>query len=217
MSIISPSLLACDFLNLEKEIKAFEKSNDLWLHLDVMDGHFVPQLSFGHPLLKQIQSCTKLPLDAHFMVTNPEFYVETLKQSSIHNFTFHWECCHHHDRLIHLVKSHFPSCGVSLNPSTPIEVIPDYLLNQLDLVLVMSVNPGFGGQKFIPESIDKVKALKERKSKLSAHFQIQVDGGVSDQNAKALIDAGADNLVAGSYIFSNDIQDYLDKVKSLRP
>nr|MBP9674680.1 ribulose-phosphate 3-epimerase [Bacteriovoracaceae bacterium] len=156
------------------------------------------------------------PLDAHFMVTNPDFFADQFEKVKIHNFTFHWEACHHHDRMIQKLKNIYPSVGFSLNPSTPLSVIPDYLLKKVDLVLLMSVNPGFGGQSFIPEILEKIKELNQRKNKIGAHFQIQVDGGVTDKNAKILIDAGAQNLVAGSFIFKNLPQDYLNKVEALR-
>lgn len=213
--IVSPSLLSCDFLHLQEQLDLFKGQSDLWFHLDIMDGHFVPNLTIGTPVINKLQKATDLPLDAHFMVTNPEFYVEFWKDFGLHNFTFHWEACHHHDRLIAQIKQYYKSAGVSLNPSTDQSCIPDYLLKQIDLVLVMSVNPGFGGQSFIEGAFDKIKALAKRRKELGAHFQIQVDGGVSDKNCKELIAAGADNLVAGSYIFK-DPEQVLAKVQSLR-
>lgn len=214
--IIAPSLLSANFLRLEEEIKSFDKARDLWFHLDIMDGHFVPNLTFGATVLKNLSSVTKHKLDAHFMVTNPMDYIEWFKDLGIHNFTFHWEAVHHHDRVIQKIKENFPSCGVSLNPATSVDLIPDYILEEIDLVLLMSVNPGFGGQSFIPAALDKVQALNQRKKSLKADFHIQVDGGVTNQNAKALKKAGATNLVAGSYIFNNKSSDYLKKVESLR-
>lgn len=214
--IIAPSLLSADFLNLEKEIKAFEKTTNLWFHLDIMDGHFVPNLTFGPTVLQKIKSITKHKLDAHFMVTNPTDHVEWFKDVGLHNFTFHWEACDHHDRMIQLVKSHYPSVGISLNPSTSIDLIPNYILKEVDLILLMSVNPGFGGQKFIPSVLDKIAELSSKKKKLKAKFQIQVDGGVTDKNSKELAKKGATNLVAGSYIFKNKSENYLKAVESLR-
>lgn len=214
--IIAPSLLSCRFLEMGADIKRLDGINDLWLHLDIMDGHFVPNLTFGEPVLNKIKTITTHKLDAHFMVTNPEVYLESFKTVGLHNFTFHWEAITHHDRFIQYAKTIYPSVGISLNPSTPISVIPDYVFSQIDLVLVMSVNPGFGGQKFIPGIVDKIKALNEIKKKNNYHFMIQVDGGVTDQNAKDLIAAGANNLVAGSYIFSEPSMNYSSRINSLR-
>jgi ribulose-phosphate 3-epimerase len=214
--IIAPSLLSANFLNLETEIKAFDKAKDLWFHLDIMDGHFVPNLTFGPTVIKNLSSITKNKLDAHLMVTNPNDHVEWFKDLGIHNFTFHWESVHHHDRLIQKIKDHYPSCGISLNPATSVDLIPDYILEEIDLVLLMSVNPGFGGQAFIPSVLDKIQSLNKRKKELKADFHIQVDGGVTNLNSKALIKAGATNLVAGSYIFKSKPEDYLKKVETLR-
>jgi ribulose-phosphate 3-epimerase len=214
--IISPSLLSANFLNLENEIKTFEKAKDIWFHLDIMDGHFVPNLTFGPTVIKNLSSITKHKLDAHLMVTNPIDHVEWFKNLGIHNFTFHWESVHHHDRLVQKIKENYPSCGISLNPATSIDLIPDYILEEIDLVLLMSVNPGFGGQTFIPAILDKIQSLNKRKKELKADFHIQVDGGITNLNSKALLKAGATNLVAGSFIFNAKPQDYLKKVDSLR-
>lgn len=214
--IISPSLLSVDFLNLKTEIERLNAIDDLWLHLDIMDAHFVPNLTFGEPVLKKLKTVTKHKMDAHFMVEDPDFFADNFKDVGIHNFTFHWEAVHHHDRLIDKLKSMYPSVGISLNPSTPISVIPKYLLAKIDLILLMSVNPGFGGQKFIPEIVDKLIELDQVRHQNNFKFQIQVDGGITDQNAGYLIQAGANNLVAGSYIFSADNHDYLSRVNKLR-
>lgn len=214
--VISPSLLSVNFLELRTEIERLNQIDDLWLHLDIMDAHFVPNLTFGEPVLNKVKTVSKHKLDAHFMVTDPDFFADNFKDVGLHNFTFHWEAVTHHDRLISKLKTIYPSVGISLNPSTPVSVIPDYLLQKIDLVLLMSVNPGFGGQKFIPEVIDKVKELNEFKKTHGAHFQIQVDGGINDQNAASLIQAGANNLVAGSYIFSAPQNDYLSRINKLR-
>lgn len=216
MTTISPSLLSCDFLDLKTEIQRLNNTENIWIHLDIMDSHFVPNLTFGEVVLKNLKHVTEHKLDAHFMVTDPDFFIENFKNIGLHNFTFHWEALTHHDRFIQKAKEYYPSVGISLNPSTPINVIPDYILKKIDLILVMSVNPGFGGQSFIPESIEKVKALDTIKKRLGAHFEIQVDGGVSDKNAKDLITAGATNLVAGSYIFSHPQKDYNNRIQSLR-
>jgi ribulose-phosphate 3-epimerase len=214
--IISPSLLSADFLELKKDLERLNAIDDLWLHLDIMDGHFVPNLTFGAPVLQKVNTVSRHKLDAHFMVTDPDSFAEVFKDLGIHNFTFHWEAIVHHDRLIQKLKSLYPSVGVSLNPSTPVSAIPNYILGKVDLVLLMSVNPGFGGQKFIPEVIDKVIELDRIRHENKYKFQIQIDGGISDDNAGYLIQAGANNLVAGSYIFSAPGHDYLSRINKIR-
>ncbi len=214
--IISPSLLSVDFLELKTELERLNQIDDLWLHLDIMDAHFVPNLTFGEPVLNKVKTVSKHKLDAHFMVQDPDFFADNFKNVGLYNFTFHWEAVDHHDRLIDKLKSMYPSVGISLNPSTPINVIPKYLLAKLDLVLLMSVNPGFGGQKFIPEIVDKVIELDLIRHQNNYKFQIQVDGGINDQNAGYLIQAGANNLVAGSYIFSEPNKDYLSRINKIR-
>jgi ribulose-phosphate 3-epimerase len=214
--IISPSLLSVDFLELRAELERLNQIDDLWLHLDIMDSHFVPNLTFGEPVLNKVKTVSKHKLDAHFMVTDPDFFADNFKDVGIHNFTFHWEAVTHHDRLISKLKSMYPSVGISLNPSTPVNVVPKYLLGKIDLVLLMSVNPGFGGQKFIPEIVDKVIELDQIRHQNGFKFQIQVDGGINNQNAGYLIQAGANNLVAGSYVFSAPNKDYLSRVNKIR-
>lgn len=216
MTIISPSLLACDFLNIESEIAAFSKIPDMWFHLDIMDGHFVPNLTFGHPIIELIVKKSPHKCDAHFMVTNPEFHAETLKDVGLHNFTFHVEAAHDCLSLIAKLKKHYPSVGISIKPNTPVSKLTDEILSAVDLVLIMSVEPGFGGQSFMPSAFDKIRELVAQRKKLGLHFQIQVDGGVSDKNSSELIKAGADNLVAGSYIFKAGKNHYLDQLESLR-
>ena len=216
MTIISPSLLACDFLNIEKELSYFHNAKNTWFHLDIMDGHFVPNLTFGHPIIEMIAKKTSLPLDAHFMVTNPEFHAETLKHVGLHNFTFHYEAVLNPLELIQNIKPNYKSVGISIKPKTEVHKLSDEVLKAVDLVLVMSVEPGFGGQSFMPNAYEKIKELVSRRNKLNAHFQIQVDGGVSDKNAKELREAGADNLVAGSYIFKVEPSKYLNQIETLR-
>ncbi len=216
MTIISSSLLACDFLNIEPELLAFSGVKDLWFHLDIMDGHFVPNLTFGHPIIELIAKKSPHKCDAHFMVTNPEFHGETLKNAGIHNFTFHIEAVADSLSLIQELKKNYPSVGISIKPNTPVHKLTDEILKAVDLVLVMSVEPGFGGQSFIPSAYDKIRELKSRRANLKTEFQIQVDGGVTDKNAKELIEAGADNLVAGSYVFKTTKDNYKAKVESLR-
>lgn len=216
MTVISPSLLSADFLNLESDIKLLNEADNIWLHLDIMDGYFVPNLTFGTPVLNKLKNITKHKLDAHFMVTNPEQYVESFKDLGIHNFTFHWEAVTHHDRFISHVKEYYPSVGISLNPSTPIESIPQYLLEKIDLILIMTVNPGFGGQSFIQGCKDKISKLNRIKKDHNLNFDIQVDGGVSNENAQELISLGATNLVSGSYIFKAKNNDYKSQIETLR-
>lgn len=216
MIIISPSILSADFLNLQSEIEKFNGCHDLWFHLDVMDGHFVPNLTFGKTVLKNLHNITKHKLDAHFMVSNPEFFVEEFKDIGVHNFTFHWEATHHPDRLLQYAKQFYKSVGISLNPGTSHTLIPEYLLRQIDLILIMSVNPGFGGQSFINGVIEKIEYFKQVQESINPNLIIQVDGGVKDTNAKELIEAGANNLVAGSYIFNEPSRDYIKQVNSLR-
>lgn len=217
--IISPSLLAADFLNLEHELKRFDGQSNLWLHLDIMDGHFVPNLTFGHPIVELIAKIAKHPLDAHFMVTNPEFYIDTFKNYKIHNFTFHYELFTQDTselkRLIKKAKSFYPSVGLSIKPKTDVAVLTDDLLKELDLVLVMSVEPGFGGQKFMPESLQKVTFLKTKKDQLKLNLSIQIDGGINEETAKAAIHAGADNLVAGSAIFKHSFENTTVAIKNM--
>ena len=216
MTIIAPSLLACDFLNIEPELKAFDGVDDIWFHLDIMDGHFVPNLTFGHPIIELIVKKASHKCDAHFMVTNPEFHGETLKHTGLHNFTFHVEATSDPLKLIQELKKHYPSVGISIKPNTPCSSLSDEILMAIDLVLVMSVEPGFGGQSFMPSAYDKIKDLVSRRTQLKTQFQIQVDGGITDKNAADLVKAGADNLVAGSYIFKANSSDYKLKVNSLR-
>lgn len=216
MTIISPSLLACDFLNIEPELNSFAGIDNLWFHLDIMDGHFVPNLTFGHPIIELITKKSPHKCDAHFMVTNPEFHGETLKNAGIHNFTFHIEAIEKPLELARNLKKHYPSVGISIKPKTEVSALTDAMLKEIDLVLVMSVEPGFGGQSFMPSAYEKIRELKKRREELKAHFQIQVDGGVSDKNAHELIKAGADNLVAGSYIFKQGKSNYRSAIESLR-
>jgi ribulose-phosphate 3-epimerase len=216
MTTIAPSVLSADFLNLESELKRLNEIDNLWIHLDVMDSHFVPNLTFGKPILKNFKNISKHPLDAHLMVTNPDFFIDNFSDLGIHNFTFHWEAATHHDRLIAKAKEIYPSVGISLNPSTPVSAIPKYILEKIDLVLLMSVNPGFSGQKFISDVYNKIEAIQKVKEEINPQLQIQVDGGVDYTNAKKLIDKGATNLVSGSYIFGAENNDYKSRIDLLR-
>ena len=214
-NIVSPSLLSCDFTNIESELDAF-KDEDIWFHLDIMDGHFVPNMTFGNPIIKQISKKTNLPLDAHFMVTNPDFYIDSLKDIPLTNFTFHLEATAEPLKLVRDIKKYFKSAGVSIRPKTSFSSIPEEVKKEMDLLLIMSVEPGFGGQSFIESTYDKIKEANEYREKYNLSFQIQVDGGVSDNNAKALRECGADNLVAGSFVFKGGPQNYSSNIKKLR-
>lgn len=213
--IISPSLLAANFLSLKDEIEIFKDSKDLWLHLDIMDGHFVPNLTFGHAIVSMISKATSLPLDVHLMVSNPLFYIKTFKDYNIHNLTFHVEATDYPKQILETAKKIYPSVGISLKPNTHQHILDHALLDLLDLVLVMSVQPGFGGQQFMEGSLEKVLHFSHYKKKHDLTYQIQVDGGISSKNASNLLRNGAHNLVVGSYLFNNSPQNYLKKIKEL--
>ena len=200
--LIAPSMLACDFANLQSEIEMINKSEADWFHIDVMDGHFVPNISFGMPVMKAMKEHTKKPMDVHLMISDPDRYIQDFKDAGADILTVHIEACDHLHRSIQAIKAAGMQAGVSLNPHTPVSLLRDVIAD-LDLVLIMSVNPGFGGQKFIERTYQKVSELKEliRDEKSSA--QIEVDGGVNSENAPKLVGAGADVLVAGSFVFKS--------------
>ena len=200
--IISPSLLAADFANLERDIKLFNESKAQWLHIDIMDGVFVPNISFGMPVLKAIGKHTNKTLDVHLMIVNPDRYIDTFANLGAEILTVHYEACTHLHRTLQAIKAKGMKAGVAINPHTPINVLDD-IITEIDLVLIMSVNPGFGGQKFIKHTYKKVEKLKALIQETDASTIIEIDGGVTNENASQLIKAGADVLVAGSYIFGN--------------
>jgi ribulose-phosphate 3-epimerase len=212
--LISPSLLSADFANLERDVRSIINGSQAdWLHCDIMDGQFVPNLSFGLPVLEAVKRvCTK-PLDVHLMILNPDQYVQAFKDAGAHVLTVHYEACTHLDRTLSLIKSLGMKAGVSLNPSTPVEVLTD-VAHLVDLVLVMSVNPGFGGQKFIPNALDKVRRAAELRDRRGGSYLIEVDGGVSIDNAASLAQAGADVLVAGNAVFK--APDPVDMIAQLK-
>lgn len=212
-NLVSPSLLSANFGNLEKDINLLNNSRADWFHIDVMDGVFVPNISFGFPILKFIKKLSKKPLDVHLMIIKPERYVERFIKEGAEILTVHYEACNHLDRTLHEIKSLGAKAGVSLNPHSSVSNLED-VIDIADLVLIMSVNPGFGGQKFITNSLKKIEQLKNLIIKRNSKALIEVDGGVDFSNARQLIDAGVDILVAGNTIFgSGNIVDAVEKLK----
>lgn len=199
--IVSPSVLSCDFANIQRDVEMINNSSADWFHVDVMDGVFVPNISFGFPVVSAIKKHATKPLDVHLMIANPDQYVEEFKKAGADWLTVHYEACTHLHRTIQVIKSQGMKAGVALNPHTSVNVLED-VLPELDLVLIMSVNPGFGGQKFISHAVKKVAQLKALIEKTGSSALIEVDGGVNLETGKQLLDAGADALVAGSFVFN---------------
>lgn len=213
MAIIAPSLLAANFLNLEKDCIMLDKSEAEWFHLDVMDGRFVPNISYGMSIIKQIRKTTRKFFDVHLMILEPEKYTESFKDAGADSLTVHLEACIHLNRNISQIKSLDMKAGVAINPHTPIEMLKDILFD-IDLVCVMTINPGFGGQTFIPQTLNKIRSLKKMIQDANLHVKIEVDGGVNIDNAREIIAAGADVLVAGSAIFQST--DPIETIKKLK-
>lgn len=208
--LIAPSILTADFGNLSKVIELINSSEADWFHLDVMDGVFVPNISFGLPVISSIKKLAKKPLDVHLMIVNPEKYIEQFKEAGADILTVHYEACTHLHSTLQKIKAAGMQAGVSLNPHTPAHILRE-IISEADLVLIMSVNPGFGGQKFIEQSYEKIRKVKEMAKYTGTKTLIEVDGGVGPGNAKKLIEAGADVLVAGNSVLSSE-----DPVKTIK-
>lgn len=200
MTKIAPSILSADFANLAKEIQTVEEGGADYIHVDVMDGHFVPNITIGPLIVEAIRPVTKLPLDVHLMIEQPDNYIESFCKAGADIITVHEEVCVHLHRTLHLIKEMGKKAGVVLNPGTPVEAIKE-VLPYVDMVLLMTVNPGFGGQSFIPEVLSKITTLHDFRTQKGYAFEIEIDGGVNTQTAKSCTDRGADVLVAGSAIF----------------
>ena len=199
--LVSPSLLSADFGNLERDVKMINATDATYIHIDIMDGVFVPNISFGFPVLKYIKKAAEKPLDVHLMIVEPQKFINEVKAMGAEIMTVHYEACMHLDRVIHQIKDMGMKAGVSLNPSTPVSLLKN-IIGDIDVVLLMSVNPGFGAQKFIPYTLEKVRELRALIDSTGSKAIIEIDGGVNADTGKLLAEAGCDMLVAGNYVFS---------------
>lgn len=213
MAILAPSILSADFLNLGDNIRKLESAGIEMLHIDIMDGHFVPNLTFGPALVEYVRRFTRLKLDVHLMMTNPQDYIDEFCDVGADYITVHQEACMHLDRVISLIKKRGAKAGVALNPATPPSTL-QYVLDDVDIVLVMSVNPGFGGQKFIERMLFKVAELDRLRGDKYG-YQIEVDGGINNKNVKSLVESGADIIVAGTAVFRGDIIENCKKIGAI--
>lgn len=214
--LIAPSLLAADFTRLGEEMKMVNRSEADWFHVDVMDGRFVPNITFGIFIVEAMKKMAEKPLDVHLMIVEPEKYIESFRKAGADVITVHFEACPHLHRTVHQIRETGAKAGVALNPHTPVSVLAD-LIEDIDLVCIMSVNPGFGGQKFIYRSLEKTRQLREMIDTANASVLIEIDGGVGLQNAESLLQAGADVLVAGSSVFSaQNPEDTISKLKAFK-
>ena len=212
--IIAPSLLSADFGNLEKEVQMLNRSQADWIHLDVMDGVFVPNISFGMPVIRRVRQLSEKPLDVHLMIVQPERYVRAFKEAGADLLTVHWEACNHLHRTIGQIKEEDMLAGVAINPHTPVAGLED-IISDVNLVLIMSVNPGFGGQKFIERSLHKISELREMVRRNKSEALIEVDGGVCGDNIAAIVKAGADAVVAGNAVFkAEDPENAIQNLKN---
>ena len=213
MRIVAPSILSADFGNLERDIKMIDRSAAEWVHIDIMDGVFVPNISFGFPVVRSVRKATTKVLDVHLMIVEPERYVIEFAEAGADIITVHAEATTHLDRTIQLIKTAGKKCGVSLNPHTPLNVL-EYVLDQIDMVLLMSVNPGYGGQSFIPYSVRKAQELKTMIDTRGLSIDIEMDGGLGAHNAKLVADAGVNVIVAGNSVFAaEDPKDMISRLK----